>query len=145
MNIDLRPSTCRMIEASPAAREARAFIEWLHAEGYTDYTIDCHIRRLLFVMPRLSPGTAPPVLHNADLTAVFGREGHPRSRLFSFAGTRRAYTRYLRAQERLVPEPQAPFDDSSNSMTSTSPRFAGCLSQRAVIRGSRCERCWRAS
>ena len=145
MNVILRDSTRRMIDSSPAAGEVEGFISWMRAERYTDYIIDCHIRRLLFVMPRLSPGTAPPVLHNADLTAVFGREGHPRSRLFSFAGTRRAYTRYLRAQERLVPEPQAPFDDSSNSMTSTSPRFAGCLSQRAVIRGSRCERCWRAS
>lgn len=111
MNVDLRPSTSRMIEASPAAREAQAFIQWLHAEGYTDYTIDCHIRRLLFVMSRLSLGTAPPVLHNIDLVAAFGRERYPRSRFFNFAGTRRAYTRYLRAQGRLVPEPQAPFDD----------------------------------
>ena len=53
MNIDLRPSTRRMIEQSPAATEAWSFIEWLRTERYTDYTIDCHIRRLLFVMPRL--------------------------------------------------------------------------------------------
>ena len=53
MNIDLRPSTRRMIEESPAENEAIAFIEWLRTERYTDYTIDCHIRRLLFVMPRL--------------------------------------------------------------------------------------------
>ena len=49
MNIDLRPSTRRMIEESPAENEAVAFIEWLRTERYTDYTIDCHIRRLLFV------------------------------------------------------------------------------------------------
>jgi site-specific recombinase XerD len=100
-----------MIEVSPAASEARAFIEWLRTERYTDYTIDCHIRRLLFVMPRLSPGSSPPVLRQADLVAVFGRERHPRSRFFNFAGTRRVYTRYLRAQGRLEPEPRPPSED----------------------------------
>ena len=54
MSIDLRPSTRLMIEQSPAAPEAWSFIEWLRAERYTDCTIDCHIRRLLFVMPRLA-------------------------------------------------------------------------------------------
>jgi integrase len=89
MNVDLRPSTRRMIEESAAAAEARAFIEWLHAEHYTDYVIDCHIRRLLFLMPRLWPGTSPPVLQDAQLAAEFGRERQPRSRFFNFAGTRR--------------------------------------------------------
>lgn len=111
MNVDLRPSTRRMIEDSPAANEACAFIEWLRTERYTDYTIDCHIRRLLFVMPRLSPGSSPPVPREADLIAVFGRECHPRSRFFYFAGTRRVYTRYLRAQGRLVSEPRPPSED----------------------------------
>jgi integrase len=97
-----------MIEESPAASEACAFIEWLRTERYTDYSIDCHIRRLLFVMPRLSPGSSPPVLREADLVAVFRRERQPRSRFFNFAGTRRVYTRYLRAQGRLVPEPRPP-------------------------------------
>ena len=111
MNVDLRPSTSRMIEESPAANEACAFVEWLRTERYTDYTIDCHIRRLLFVMPRLSPGSSPPVLREADLVTVFGRERHPRSRFLTFAGTRRVYTRYLRAQGRLVPEPRPPSED----------------------------------
>jgi hypothetical protein len=78
MNVDLRPSTRRMIEESAAAAEARAFIEWLHAEHYTDYVIDCHIRRLLFLLPRLWPGTSPPVLRDAQLSAEFGRERQPR-------------------------------------------------------------------
>jgi site-specific recombinase XerD len=111
MNIDLRPSTRRMIEESPAMNEAITFIEWLRTEHYNDYTIDCHIRRLLFVMPRLWSGSSPPVLREANLLAVFGRERHPRSRFHVFAGTRRVYTRYLRAQERLVPEPQPPYED----------------------------------
>jgi hypothetical protein len=46
MNIDLRPSTRRMIEQSPAATEAWSFIEWLHTERYTDYTIGVIDRRL---------------------------------------------------------------------------------------------------
>jgi integrase len=111
MNVDLRPSTRRMIEESPVAAEARTFIERLHAEHYRDYVIDCHIRRLLFVMPRLSSGTSPPILQDAELAAEFNRERHPRSRFFNFAGTRRVYTRYLRAQGRLVSEPQAPYED----------------------------------
>ena len=55
MNVDLRPSTCRMIETSSAASDAWAFIRSLRAEAYIDYVIDCHFRRLLYVMPRLSP------------------------------------------------------------------------------------------
>lgn len=109
MNVDLRPSTRRMIEDSPAAAEAWSFIQWLHAERYTDYAIDCHIRRLLFVMPRLAPGSSPPVLREDELAAAFGRECRPRSRFFNFAGTRRVYTRYLCAQGRLVSEPEAAY------------------------------------
>ena len=111
MNINLRPSTRRMIEESPAENEATAFIEWLRTERYTDYTIDCHIRRLLFVMPKLWADASPPVLREAELLAVFGRERQPRSRFFVFAGTRRVYTRYLRAQGRLVAAPQPPSED----------------------------------
>lgn len=111
MNIDLRPSTRRMIKKSPAAIEAWSFIEWLRTERYTDYTIDCHIRRLLFVMPRLSSDSSPPILRDSELVAVFGRERRPHSRFRNFAGTRRAYTRYLSAEGRLVRAPEAPHED----------------------------------
>ncbi|MEA3196825.1 MAG: integrase/recombinase XerD [Gammaproteobacteria bacterium] len=111
MNIDLRPSTRQMIEQSPAAPEAWSFIEWLRAERYTDYTIDCHIRRLLFVMPRLAPGTSPPILQDSEILDVFNQERRPLSRFHVFAGTRRAYTRYLRAKGRFVREPEAPNED----------------------------------
>ena len=49
MNVDLRLSTYLMVEESPAKAEAGAFIDWLQSEGYTDYVIDCHVRRLLGV------------------------------------------------------------------------------------------------
>jgi site-specific recombinase XerD len=100
-----------MVKESPAENEAIAFIEWLRAEHYTDYTIDCHVRRLLFVMPQLWSGSSPPLLQEADLLAVFGRERHPCTRFHQFAGTRRVYTRYLRAQGRLVPEPVSPSEN----------------------------------
>lgn len=142
MTIDLRPSTRRMIEESPATKEACAFIEWLHTARYTDHSIDCHIRRLLFVMPRLSCGSTPPVLRDVDLVAVFRRERHPRSRFLVFASTRRVYTRYLRAQGRLVAEPDHRLRISSASMTSTSPRSAACLSRPALTTRSLCVNCW---
>lgn len=108
MNIDLRPSTRRMVEKSPARNEAIAFSEWLCTERYTDYTIDCHIRRLLFVMPLLWTDTSPPVLCEAELLATFARECQPSSRFAAFAGTRCVYTRYLRSQGRLVIAPLLP-------------------------------------
>jgi hypothetical protein len=111
MNVDLRPSTCRMIEEPRATAEAWAFIQWLQAERYTDYTIDCHLRRLMVVMPRLSASSSPPHLRRAQLVAVFGRERHSRARFFNFAGTRRVYTRFLYAQGRLLSEPPEPNAD----------------------------------
>jgi len=111
MSVHLRPSTRQMIEQSPAATEAWSFIDWLRAERYADYTIDCHIRRLLFVMPRLAPGSSPLTVRDSALVAVFGRERRPHSRFTNFAGTRRAYTRYLSAQGRLEREQEAPDED----------------------------------
>jgi integrase len=110
MSVDLRTSTRRMIEESAAAGEARAFIEWLQAERYSDYTIDCHVRRLMFVLPRLLRGRRLPSLSEADLVAEFGRERRPRSRFHYFAGTRRVFTRFLRANGRLALEPEGPAD-----------------------------------
>jgi len=111
MNVDLRASTRRMIEGSPAAAEARAFIEWLRGERYTDFVIDRHVRRLMFVIRRLSHGRSLPVLSEAELAAQFGREREPHSRCLFFASTRRVYTRFLRAQGRLKLEPERPFAD----------------------------------
>ena len=110
MNVDLLPSTRRMIEASPAGQEARAFIEWLRAERYTDFVIDRHVRRLLFVMPRLCRGGSfPSVLPESTLNAVFGHECRPRSRFHCFAATRRLYAQYLQGRGHLG-RPAAPPD-----------------------------------
>jgi integrase/recombinase XerD len=111
MNVILRNSTRRMIDQSRASVEAEGFIAWLSTDGYTDYVIDCHIRRLLFVLPKLSSATAPPTLRERDLVAVFGRERRPLTRFTNFASTRRVYSRYLRAQGRLITEALTPTQD----------------------------------
>lgn len=110
MNVDLRASTRRMITRSPASAEVCAFKDWLKAEHYTDYTIDCHLRRLIFVLPRLLCGTQLRTLCEADLVGAFGRERQPLSRFHVFAGTRRAFTRFLRSQGRLVAPAEQPAD-----------------------------------
>ena len=92
MNVILRNSTRRMIDQSRAPVEAEGFIAWLRTDGHTDDVIDCHIRRLLFVLPKLSSGTAPPTLREVDLVAVFGRERRPLTRFTNFASTRRVYS-----------------------------------------------------
>jgi hypothetical protein len=93
MNVIMRTSSRRMIDQSRAPVEAEGFIAWLRTDGHTDDVIDCHIRRLLFVLPKLSSGTAPPTLREVDLVAVFGRERRPLTRCTNIASTRRVYSR----------------------------------------------------
>ena len=149
MNVILRNSTRRMIDQSRASVEVEGFIAWLRTDGYTDYVIDCHIRRLLFVLPKLSSCTAPPTLREADLVAVFGRERRPPTRFTNFASTRRVYSRYLRAQGRLITEPQTPTEDLLRRYDqylidvrglSASARVHHKLTLRALLTGFPCSR-----
>ena len=149
MNVILRNSTRRMIDQSRASVEAEGFIVWLRTDGYTDYVIDCHIRRLLFVLPKLSSGTVPPTLREADLVAVFVRERRPPTRFTNFASTRRVYTRYLRSQGRLIIEPQTPTEDLLRRYDqylidvrglSASARVHHKLTLRALLTGFPCSR-----
>jgi len=149
MNVILRNSTRRMIDQSRASIEAEGLIAWLRTDGYTDYVIDCHIRRLLFVLPKLSSCTAPPTLREADLVAVFGRERRPPTRFTNFASTRRVYTRYLRSQGRLIIEPQTPTEDLLRRYDqylidvrglSASARVHHKLTLRALLTGFPCSR-----
>ena len=149
MNVILRNSTRRMIDQSRASVEVEGFIAWLRTDGYTDYVIDCHIRRLLFVLPKLSSCTAPPTLREADLVAVFGRERRPPTRFTNFASTRRVYTRYLRSQGRLIIEPQTPTEDLLRRYDqylidvrglSASARVHHKLTLRALLTGFTCSR-----
>src|ERR1700733_857863 len=149
MNVILRNSTRRMIDQSRASIEAEGLIAWLRAEGYTDYVIDCHIRRLLFVLPKLSSGTPPPTLREVDLLAVFGRERRPLTRFTNFASTRRVYSRYLRAQGRLITEALTPTQDLLRRYDqylidvrglSASARCHHKLTLRALLNGFPCSR-----
>ena len=142
MNIDLRSSTRRMIEKSPAATEAWSFIEWLRAERYTDYAIDCHIRRLLFVMPQLTAGSSPPILRDrVPWPSSAANATHVEVPLF---GPRRAYTRYLSAQGRLVREPDAPERGHRRRYDQYLIDVRACPSRPVVITSSRCVRFSRA-
>jgi integrase/recombinase XerD len=104
-------STESLIRQSPARREIQAFERWLLGERYSAFATECHLRRLAFVAPRLPEVISGARLPRTRLAAVFGRERRPQSRLFGFAGTRRAYERYLSAAGRLVAEPLEPYAD----------------------------------
>jgi len=82
MNVDLRPSTRRMIEESRRRTRPAHSSSGFAPRRYTDYTIDCHIRRLLFVMPRLSPGLRTCSTGSRPRNRLC-RERHPRSRFLT--------------------------------------------------------------
>jgi len=104
-------STASLIRQSPARREIEAFERWLLCQRYSAFATECHLRRLAFVAPRIPEITLGARLSPVRLAAAFGRERRPKSRLFCFASTRRAYERYLRAVGRLVAEPREPYAD----------------------------------
>jgi site-specific recombinase XerD len=84
-------------------QEVIRFAEWLETERYSAFLVDQHVRRLLFVLPRLSRDGRFRVYRNGELDQAFGRECSPQSRLRRFAATRRAYQRFLRSNGRLLP------------------------------------------
>lgn len=103
--IDLVPSTRRWLNESAASIEVGAFAAWLHSQQYRAYVIDRHVRRLLYVAPRVI--ARPFTVHaRADVLAIFAREQRPESRRLVFAATGRAYLSYLASEGRLrVPVP----------------------------------------
>ena len=101
MSLDLRASTRERVSQSPHRQELVEFAAWLEAQHYSALAGDLHLRRLAFVLPRLAR-VAHPEGYSADqLEAAFGAEHAPRSRFHGFAGTRRAYERFLSASRRL--------------------------------------------
>lgn len=105
MTLELCASTRVWIARSPSRRELLDFADWLEAERYTAFVCDQHLRRLAFVASRLSRDGRIQAYAAAELEDAFGPERTPRSRLFRFAATRRAYGRYLLARGRLRAEP----------------------------------------
>jgi integrase len=105
MTVELCASTRDWIARSPCRRELLDFADWLEAERYTAFVCDQHLRRLAFVVPRLAPEGRIQTYSGAQLEDAFGPERTPRSRLFRFAATRRAYGRYLLDRGRFRAEP----------------------------------------
>ena len=101
MTLDLRASTRELVSRSPYHQELVEFGAWLEAQHYSALAGDLHLRRLAFILPRLAcDGHLGG--HSADqLEAAFGAEHALRSRFHGFAGTRRAYQRFLSASGRL--------------------------------------------
>ncbi len=95
MTLDLSTNARKLIADSPAGEELAAFAVWLHAERYSTFVIQQHLRRLAFVAPKLSHCAKTKTHSAARLRTVFDAECRPRSRFHCFAGTRRAYQRYL--------------------------------------------------
>ncbi len=106
MSLDLCASTRAWIARSASRRELVDFADWLEAERYSSFVADQHLRRMAFMLERLAPDGHRRFYSSRQLERAFARECSPRSRLFRFAGSRRAYCRYLRARGRLRAEPE---------------------------------------
>lgn len=105
MTFELCHRTRQQVSQSPHRPELLEFAAWLEAERYTAFVCDQHLRRLVFILPRLSRDGRPGTYTSAQLERVFGAERSPQSRLHRFAGTRRAYERFLLASGRLRVRP----------------------------------------
>lgn len=105
MSLDLCTSTRQWIARSASRQELVDFGHWLEAERYSSFVADQHLRRMAFMLERLSRDGRPRIYSVGQLERAFAPECFPRSRLFRFAGSRRAYSRYLLAKGRLRSEP----------------------------------------
>jgi integrase/recombinase XerD len=105
MALDLLASTRAWIARSPSRSELLDFAHWLESERYSSFVADQHLRRMAFMLERLAPDGCRHVYSERRLERAFARECSPRSRLYRFAGSRRAYCRYLLSKGRLRVEP----------------------------------------
>ena len=105
MSLDLCASTREWISRSASRRELADFASWLEAERYSSFVADQHLRRITFILERLAPDGRRRVYSLRRLERAFAPECFPRSRLYRFAASRRAYTRYLLAKRRLRGQP----------------------------------------
>jgi site-specific recombinase XerD len=101
MSLDLCASTRAWIARSASRSELVDFGYWLEAERYNSFVADQHLRRLAFMLERLSADGRQRVYSVRQLERAFALECRPKSRLFRFAGSRRAYARYLLSKGRL--------------------------------------------
>jgi len=101
MTFDLCPRTRDEIARSASRQELLDFGDWLESQRYAPFVCDQHLRRLAFILPRLSHDGRPGTYSSAQLKKAFGPERSPPSRLYRFAATRRVYQRFLLGRGRL--------------------------------------------
>ena len=82
MSLDLCASTRDWIERSASRQELMDFSDWLEAERYSSFVADQHLRRMAFMLERLSPDGKRRVYSLGQLKRAFAPECSPRSRLF---------------------------------------------------------------
>src|SRR5580700_9812999 len=102
MTLDLCASTREWIARSASRSELLDFGDWLEKERYPSYVCDQHLRRLAFMLERLSPDGRVRVYSDGQLKRAYAPECSPLSRLWRFAASRRMYRRFLLAQGRLI-------------------------------------------
>ena len=105
MSTELLPNTCTLISQSPVQTELAELASWLLTERYTPLAVHRHLTRLEAALPRL-PHVDGALGHAVgDLNAAFDLGHGSRFNVDSFQAARRAYTRFLKANGRLL-EPQ---------------------------------------
>jgi integrase/recombinase XerD len=100
MTTDLLPKTLRLISGSESSRELADFAAWLSTEGYTAAPIHIHLIYLGQALARMAQNPSPRDL--AEVERAFDPGSGPPTRRTLFAGTRRAYVRFLRTSDRLM-------------------------------------------
>ena len=104
MSIELLPNTCTLVAESRFRAELTEFASWLATEQYTPLAIHRHLTRVDAALLRVPCGTGSP--HTAaDLNAAFDLGHGSRFNVDGFQAARRAYTRFLEAQGRLLAPP----------------------------------------
>lgn len=99
MTTDFPSNTRRLLAHSAFKQELVRFAHWLHGEGYGPLPLQQHLLRLEQVLPRL-PGAEH---REEDVHRCFIAIGRgAASRPGRFAGSERAYRRFLEAEGRLV-------------------------------------------
>ena len=71
MSLDLCASTRAWIARSASRRELVDFGDWLEAERYSSFVADQHLRRMAFMLERLSPDGRCRVYSERQLERAF--------------------------------------------------------------------------
>jgi len=124
MTTDLLPKTRLLISRSACPRELCDFAESLSTEGYTPASIHTHVIYLSQALARVPRPHDLGPRAPGDIDRAFKPRGGPPTRRKLFEGTRRTYTRFLRARGRVIKHGLK--TDSRNFAVSTSSTLSRC-------------------